>query len=75
MSRITCPGVVPSAAASSRACRRVRPPPPAAGAPPGAVVVVPCSGHQVGGPLFGIAGYAVGAERVDFVEDGMRLGV
>ncbi|QSS93773.1 hypothetical protein [Streptomyces sp. M54] len=51
------------------------PPLPSAGAPPAPVVVVPGSGHQVRGPLIGIAGYAEGAVRVDFVEDGMRLGV
>ncbi|MFF8554607.1 hypothetical protein ACF058_17430 [Streptomyces sp. NPDC015501] len=48
---------------------------PAGGPPPAPVVAVPVSGHRVQGPLIGIAGYAEGAVRVDFVEDGMRLGV
>lgn len=51
-------------------------PRPAVGGPPPAPVVAgPVSGQQVQGPLIAIAGYAEGAARVEFVEDGMRLGV
>ncbi|MFJ9885254.1 hypothetical protein ACIQRW_05290 [Streptomyces sp. NPDC091287] len=53
----------------------VAPQPAVGGPPPAPVVVGPVSGQQVQGPLIGIAGYAEGAARVEFVEDGMRLGV
>lgn len=39
------------------------------------VVSVPAPGQQVSGPVIGLAGYAAGAAHVEFVEDGMRLGM
>ncbi|MFI6061069.1 hypothetical protein [Streptomyces sp. NPDC051286] len=39
------------------------------------MVGVPAPGQQVQGPLIQMMGYAEGAVRVEFVEDGMRLGV
>jgi hypothetical protein len=37
-------------------------------------VTHPSPGQQVPGPVVGLNGHALGAARVDFVEDGLRLG-
>ncbi|MEV7402406.1 hypothetical protein AB0N93_18725 [Streptomyces sp. NPDC091267] len=42
---------------------------------PAPVVSVPAPGQQVSGPVIGLMGYAPGAAHVEFVEDGMRLGM
>ncbi|WNI21755.1 hypothetical protein [Streptomyces sp. ITFR-16] len=39
------------------------------------VVSVPAPGQQVSGPVVTLMGYAAGAAHVEFVEDGMRLGM
>ncbi|MEU5716760.1 hypothetical protein AB0G71_13400 [Streptomyces sp. NPDC020403] len=39
------------------------------------VIAVPAPGQQVPGPVVALMGYARGAVRVEFVEDGMRLGI
>ncbi|MEV0494176.1 hypothetical protein [Streptomyces atratus] len=49
--------------------------PTAAQPAPGPVVAVPAPGQQVPGPVIALMGYARGAVRVEFVEDGMRLGM
>lgn len=44
-------------------------------AAPGPVISVPAPGQQVQGPAIALMGYARGAAHVEFIEDGMRLGM
>ncbi|MBW5247536.1 hypothetical protein JGS39_00590 [Streptomyces sp. P01-B04] len=70
-------GPVPSWAAQPAPEARTAPPsqPATPTAPYPPVVSAPAQGQQIQGPSVGIMGYAQGAARVEFVEDGMRLGM
>ncbi|WP_411081151.1 hypothetical protein [Streptomyces sp. cmx-18-6] len=68
-------GTIPSQPLAAAAPGPLAAPAPEAVMAPGPVVVHPAPGQHVAGPVVGLMGHAVGAVRVEFVEDGLRLGM